>query len=89
VKENSAAELFVWDEAYVWPRSGLTEPACWYGNLPLAKPLLKNPHTPAENPVVFVELVNQAERFVDALLREILELVPGLFKLSAQPLVLF
>ena len=89
MKENSAAELFVWDEAYAWSTSGLTGPACWHGNLPLAEPLLEDPYAPTQKTVVFVELVNQAECLVDAVSSQILELLPSVLKVSAQPLVLF
>jgi len=55
----------------------------------LAEPLLEDPYAPTQKTVVFVELVNQAECLVDAVSSQILELLPGVLKVSAQPCVLF
>src|SRR5260370_42662619 len=86
-KENNAAVLFVhWNEGQAWPRSDLNGPARWHGNLSLAKPLLENPDSSKQKPVVFVQLVNQAECLVDAVVCQIGKLLPSLLKLSAQSL---
>jgi hypothetical protein len=82
--------LFVrWNEAQAWPGSDLNGAARWHGNLSLAKPLLENPDSSTQKPVVFVQLVNQAEGLVDAVVCQIAELLPSLLKLSAQSGVLF
>src|SRR5437879_11624604 len=53
-------------QAQAWSRPRLRRPARRDRDLPLTQPLFEHSHPPAQQPIVFVELIDQAKCFVDA-----------------------